>query len=89
MQPGTPAHQPEQSTTNAPTDNAVKSAARPTGAATYLRWLSLLCALMALFCVGVFLIGYKDPSFGRVATLVALVVASAVCWWLSKRQARR
>ena len=52
----------------------------------YLRWLSWLCALMALFCVGVFIIGYKDPSFGRVATLAALVIASAVCWRLSKRQ---
>lgn len=54
----------------------------------YLRWLSMLCALMALFCVGVFVIGYKGPSFGRVATLVALIIASAVCWRLSKKTAR-
>ena len=54
----------------------------------YLKWLGMLCALMAAFCVGVFVIGYKDPSFGRVATLVALVAASIFCFWLSKRKAR-
>lgn len=55
----------------------------------YLRWLAILCAVMALFCLGVFAIGYKEPSFGRVATLVALITASAVCLWLSKRLAKR
>ena len=35
----------------------------------YLRWLGILCAIMAAFCAGIFLIGYKDPSVGRVATL--------------------
>ncbi|MEC4272766.1 hypothetical protein VJ923_06310 [Adlercreutzia sp. R25] len=55
----------------------------------YLRWLALLCAVMAAFCLGVFIIGYKDPSFGRVATLVALVIASAACLWLSKHPRKR
>lgn len=55
------------------------------GTPLYLRWLGLLCAVMALFCLGVFLIGYKDLSLGRVATFLALCVASPVCFWLSKR----
>ncbi|MCI8424983.1 MAG: SecY family transport protein [Adlercreutzia sp.] len=59
-----------------------------TGLPQYLRWLGILCAVMALFCVGVFLIGYKGPSFGRVATLVLLVAASIFCFWLSKKKAR-
>ncbi len=59
-----------------------------TGTPQYLRWLGILCAVMALFCVGVFLIGYKGPSFGRVATLVLLVAASIFCFWLSKKKAR-
>ena len=49
------------------------------GTPLYLRWLGLLCAVMAVFCLGVFLIGYKDLSFGRVATFLALCVASPVC----------
>ena len=28
----------------------------------YLRWLGILCVIMAAFCLGVFAIGYKDPS---------------------------
>ena len=52
----------------------------------YLRWLGILCAIMAAFCLGIFLIGYKDPSFGRVATFAALVIASAVSFWLSRRK---
>ena len=62
-----------------------KQSGNLTGAALYLRWLGLLCAVMALFCLGVFLIGYKDLSLGRVATFLALCVASPVCFWLSKR----
>lgn len=51
----------------------------------YLKWLAILCVVMALFGVGVFIIGYKDLSFGRVATVVALFVASAVLGVASKR----
>ncbi len=58
---------------------------KPTGAALYLRWLAILCAVMALFCVGVFVVGYKDPSLGRVATLVLLCVACPVLLLISKR----
>lgn len=58
----------------------------PTGPRIYLHWLSLLCAVMALFCLGVFVIGYKTPSFGRVATFVLLVVGSITFRALSKRR---
>ena len=52
----------------------------------YLRWLGILCVIMAAFCLGVFAIGYKDPSVGRVATLAGLIVASAVFFWLAHRK---
>lgn len=58
----------------------------PQGAALYLRWLGILCAIMAAFCLGVFAIGYKDPSVGRVATLAGLIVASAGFFWLARRK---
>ena len=57
-----------------------KQSGNLTGAALYLRWLGIL---------GVFIIGYKDPSFGRVATFIALAVACPVLLWLSKRTAGR
>lgn len=66
-----------------------KHRGNPTGTALYLRWLGILCAVMATFCLGVFIIGYKDPSFGRVATFLALAIASPLCLWLSKRTASR
>ncbi|NPD30345.1 hypothetical protein HLV37_00375 [Eggerthellaceae bacterium zg-1084] len=53
--------------------------------ARYLSWVSILCAVMATFGVGVFLIGYKDLSFGRVATVVVLYVAAVVLAWVSRR----
>lgn len=56
-------------------------------AALYLRWLGILCAIMAAFCAGIFLIGYKDPSVGRVATLAGLIVASAGFFWLAHHKA--
>lgn len=55
-------------------------------AALYLRWLGILCVIMAAFCLGVFAIGYKDPSVGRVATLAGLIVASAGFFWLAHRK---
>lgn len=56
---------------------APQRSSAPQEAALYLRWLGILCAIMAAFCLGVFAIGYKDPSVGRVATLAGLIVASA------------
>jgi hypothetical protein len=54
----------------------------------YFKWLSILCVGMALFCVGVFIIGYKDLSFGRVATALGLLGLSGFFAFLSKRQSR-
>ncbi len=44
----------------------------------YEKWLSALCAGMAIFGVGVMLVGYKAPTVGLVATVVMLVGASAL-----------
>lgn len=51
----------------------------------YLKWLSLLCALMALFGVGVLAVGYQPVSFGRAATIVVLFAAAAVLAALFRR----
>ncbi len=67
-------------------DRAATLKSAPQGAALYLRWLGILCAIMAAFCLGVFAIGYKDPSVGRVATLAGLIVASAGFFWLAHRK---
>ena len=63
-----------------------RTSPKPTGPAQYLRWLGILCAVMAAFCVGVLVIGYKEPSFGRIATLVLLCIASPLFLWLAKRK---
>ncbi len=44
---------------------------------------------MALFGLGVMIVGYKDPSFGRVATVVCLAIAAIVTNVLSRRLAAR
>lgn len=51
----------------------------------YLKWLSVLCAVLAVFGVGIFLVGYQPLSVGRVATICLLVVAAVVLAWLSRR----
>lgn len=51
----------------------------------YLKWLSVLCMVLAAFGVGIFLVGYQSLSVGRVATICLLVVAAAVLAWLSRR----
>lgn len=50
-----------------------------------LKWLSVLCVVLAAFGVGIFLVGYQSLSVGRVATICLLVVAAAVLAWLSRR----
>ena len=52
----------------------------------YLRWLGILCVIMAAFCLGVFAIGYKAPRVGRGAPLAGLIVASAGFFWLAHRK---
>lgn len=44
----------------------------------YEKWLSVLCVGMAIFGIGVMLVGYKAPTVGLVATVVMLVGASAL-----------
>lgn len=51
----------------------------------YLKWLSVLCVVLATFGVGIFLVGYQPLSVGRVATICLLVVAAAVLAWFSRR----
>ena len=43
----------------------------------YMKWLSILCLVMALFGTAVMLVGYKAPTIGLVATVAALVIAAA------------
>lgn len=51
----------------------------------YLKWLSVLCAVLAAFGASIFLVGYQPLSVGRVATICLLVVAAAVLAWFSRR----
>jgi len=53
---------------------------------TYLKWLAILCGVMAVFCIGIFIVGYKDLSIGRVMTVVALAVCSAAFGYLAWRR---
>lgn len=84
--PRTPDRTDKQTVTQTDAATSPQPARAPQGPALYLRWLGILCAIMAAFCLGVFLIGYKDPSAGRVATLVGLIVASVASFWLSHRK---
>ena len=51
----------------------------------YLKWLSVVCVVLAAFGVGIFAVGYQPLSVGRVATICLLVAAAAVLVWLSRR----
>lgn len=51
----------------------------------YLKWLSVLCMVLAAFGVGIFAVGYQPLSVGRVATICLLVAAAAVLVWFSRR----
>ena len=42
----------------------------------YMKWLSILCLVMALFGTAVMLVGYKVPTIGLVATVATLVIAA-------------
>ena len=47
----------------------------------YMKWLSILCLVMALFGTAVMLVGYKAPTIGLVATVTALIIAAAALAW--------
>lgn len=51
----------------------------------YLKWLSVVCVVLAAFGVGIFAVGYQPLSVGRVVTICLLVAAAAVLAWLSRR----
>ncbi len=55
----------------------------------YLKWLSALCMLMALFGICVFAVGYQPVSAGRAATIAMLLVAAAVLAALSRKRSPR
>ena len=44
----------------------------------YAKWLSMLCAAMAVFGAGVMLVGYKSPTFGLVGTVIVLVLGAVL-----------
>ena len=52
----------------------------------YMKWLSILCLVMALFGTAVMLVGYKAPTIGLVATVTALVIAAAALAWKAQRR---
>lgn len=54
----------------------------------YEKWLSVLCAGMAIFGIGVMLVGYKAPTVGLVATVAMLVGASALFAMKAKQTMR-
>ncbi|MCL1799038.1 MAG: preprotein translocase subunit SecE [Eggerthellaceae bacterium] len=56
--------------------------------AKYLKWLSILCVLMALFGIAIFALGYQVASPFRVATVVALFIGSGVFAFFSRRQSQ-
>lgn len=47
----------------------------------YMRWLSILSAVMASFGVGVLVIGYKTPSVGRIMTIVFLYIVAIALFY--------
>ena len=51
----------------------------------YLKWLSVVCVVLAAFGVGIFAVGYQPLSVGRVATICLLVATAAVLAWFSRR----
>lgn len=44
----------------------------------YAKWLSMLCAAMAVFGTGIMLVDYKSPTFGLVGTVIVLVVGAVL-----------
>ena len=52
----------------------------------YMKWLSMLCLVMALFGTAVMLVGYKAPTIGLVATVAALVITAAALGWKARER---
>ncbi len=56
---------------------------------TYLRWLCGLCLLMGTFGFVLLAAGFREPSFGKVATVVVLYVAAVVLFVLYRHFATK
>ena len=52
----------------------------------YMKWLSILCLVMALFGTAVMLVGYKAPTIGLVAPVATLVIAAAALGWKTRER---
>lgn len=46
--------------------------------AQYLKWLALLCVVLACFGVSILIVGYKPISTGRVATISVLLIGAII-----------
>ena len=55
--------------------------------AKYLKYLGILCIVLAIFAVAIMAVGYQPWSIGHVGTLVLLIVGAIVFRYLSKRTA--
>ena len=55
----------------------------------YLKWIAILCVIMAAFAVGIVFIGYKDLSIGRAMTVVGLLVVAGACGFISKKKSNK
>ena len=50
-----------------------------------LKWLAIVGLVMAVFCIAILAIGYKEPSAGRLFTIGMLLIVSIVCIFLSTK----
>lgn len=55
----------------------------------YLKWIAILCVIMAAFAVGIIFIGYKDLSIGRAMTVICLLITAGACGFISKKKRNR
>jgi len=54
----------------------------------YLKLMTILCVILTFFCIGIFLVGYKDFSLGRIAIVAALMLATALFTFLTIRASK-
>ena len=52
----------------------------------YMRLLAFACVMVAILGIGVvFVIGYRPPTFGRVATIILLIAVAVALWLIARR----
>lgn len=54
--------------------------------ARYLKWLGILCLVLACFGTGVLLVGYQPASIGRVATIAVCAIAGIALLMAASRR---